>query len=60
MSKSGKRELYGQERLEILLSGMAGNTPKEITDEVEKDLVAFADGYYQSDDITMLTLKYLG
>lgn len=55
-----KRELYGQERLSELLAKMAANSPSEINDAVERELTAFADGYYQSDDITMLALKYFG
>jgi sigma-B regulation protein RsbU (phosphoserine phosphatase) len=54
------RELYGQERLAEVLSKLADKSPQEINDTIESELTNFADGYYQSDDITMLVLKYGG
>lgn len=50
-------QLYGEPRLEKLLSTMAGSSAKEITDAINNDVAEHATGAEQSDDITILTLK---
>lgn len=60
-------ELYGEERLLKCLSEAVGNDPDnaantagDICRKVTEDLDAFCGGAEQSDDITMLVLKYSG
>ena len=61
-------EQYGEGRLKNLLS-FGGNTPEPsgnngvagaVCDMVIADVVRFTDGAEQSDDITMLCIRYLG
>lgn len=49
--------LYGETRLEALLTGLAGKSAEEITHAVNADVTKHAEGAEQSDDITMLTLR---
>lgn len=50
-------ELYGETRLEALLTSMLGNSAEQITTAINADVKKFADTAEQSDDITILTLK---
>lgn len=52
-----ENKLYGEERLAKILSSSAGN-PKELCDAVRKDINSFVKEAEQSDDITMLCVKY--
>lgn len=52
-----QNELYGEARLEALLTGLAGKSAEEITHAVNADVTKHAEGAEQSDDITMLTLR---
>ncbi|MBQ7555641.1 SpoIIE family protein phosphatase [bacterium] len=54
--------LYGDDRLITLMDGpIMHSAPFDcILDELKGDVLAFADGAPQSDDITMLFLRYLG
>ena len=54
--------LYGDDRLITLMDGpIMHSAPSDcILDELKGDVLAFADGAPQSDDITMLFLRYLG
>lgn len=49
---------YGNERLEQKLTSLAGHSPKEIIFEIEKTLSLFMGKSSQSDDISILILKY--
>ncbi len=51
---------YGTEQLQADLNVMAGANPKEIIDYISGKVTAHADGAVQSDDITMLSLKFQG
>ena len=53
-------EEYGTERLQADLNVMAGANPKEIIDFISGKVTAHANGAVQSDDITMLSLKFQG
>ncbi|MBN1183741.1 MAG: fused response regulator/phosphatase, partial [Bacteroidales bacterium] len=55
-----KDEEYGEERLEKLLLGMQSPSVNEIVNGVVDDVSLFSKGTEQSDDITMLALKYNG
>ena len=55
------KKLYSEERLEETLNHIDGSlSVQEILAEVRKDIDAHADGAEQSDDITMLGVKFLG
>ena len=53
-------EFYGIERLENTLNRVAACSPKEILQEIRKDVDAFAGDAVQFDDMTMLCLEYRG
>lgn len=57
---SKEDELYSEERLEALLKDMNALTVKEIVETVVADVHKYSTGVQQSDDITVLSLKYFG
>jgi serine phosphatase RsbU (regulator of sigma subunit) len=53
-----KQEMYGMERLESLVSGLAaGRSAKEIGEAVLADVRAFAHGHLHTDDVTLLVVR---
>ncbi len=52
--------LYGEERLKILLNHVNATEPRKILAAVWKDIQRFQGGAEQFDDITMLSLRYNG
>jgi len=58
---NSKGELFSEGRLEATLAGIGNREPVEkITELVAKALEGFTAGAPQSDDITMLVIRYLG
>ena len=55
-----KHELYSEERLEKELIKLKDSSPQEIINGIISTIEEFTKGAEQSDDITMLTLKYNG
>jgi sigma-B regulation protein RsbU (phosphoserine phosphatase) len=55
-----KQDFYGDERLQRLLSEHGGHSAQELVTRVMADVEGFAAGEPQSDDITVLAMKYLG
>ncbi len=53
-------EEYGTGQLQTDLDVMAGANPKEIIDYISGRVASHVDGAVQSDDITMLSLKFQG
>ena len=53
-------ELYGEDRLLALAPELTGQDTREVCARVERGVRAFAAGAEQSDDITLLALRYLG
>ena len=51
-------ELYGMERLGVILNKVKNGTPNEILPAVKKDIDEFVGEAPQFDDITMLCLEY--
>ena len=49
--------MFGEERLEELLAGLAGRTAADVKKAVEAEVAAFAQGTPQSDDLTMAILR---
>ena len=50
-------KVYGEDRLNALLNGLAGKSSQEIIEAIKADITEHVDGAEQSDDITMLVLK---
>ena len=55
---SAQNELYGNDRLEAFLSSHGKLHPRQLLRALRADLIGWAYGGEQSDDITMLALKY--
>ncbi|WP_163337671.1 SpoIIE family protein phosphatase [Desulfopila sp. IMCC35008] len=53
-------ELYAEERLVKVMNECGGRSAQEIVRSVEMSLKEFTGGAAQSDDITMLTMQYIG
>jgi len=53
-------EEYGEGRLEKLLPELQKLNVEQIVTGVSADVILFAQGFPQSDDITMLAMKYFG
>lgn len=53
-------EMFSEQRLENKISAVGAGTPKVITQSIVEEVKAFADGAPQSDDITILVLRYFG
>jgi sigma-B regulation protein RsbU (phosphoserine phosphatase) len=51
--------MFGTERLVALLSGSAADTSSAVTESVLRAVREFAGEAPQSDDITIMTLRYL-
>lgn len=54
-----KNEEFGEERLATSLRNMVGGSAKELTDGLIAEVNGFADGAQQSDDLTVLVLRYV-
>jgi sigma-B regulation protein RsbU (phosphoserine phosphatase) len=53
-----RHELYGEERLEGVLKTIGNAPPEEIIQKITRDLNVYTAGAIQSDDITMLAVRY--
>ncbi len=54
---NASEEMFGDERLESLVSGIRASNAEEIKTRILDEVVAFTRGLPQGDDITMITLK---
>ncbi len=57
---NAKGEQYSNQRLEAALNLSTGGNSAEIIRHLFEDVTAFVDGATQSDDITMLNIRYTG
>ena len=57
---NSREELFEESRLESSLKRLNGSPLKEMLEGIDADLMQFADGAPQADDITMLALQYKG
>ncbi|MCM1162278.1 MAG: SpoIIE family protein phosphatase [Roseburia sp.] len=57
---NSQNNLYGEKRLEQLMTAMEQQEPKDVLLEVWRDVNHFQGEAEQSDDITMLALRYNG
>ena len=53
-------ELFSEKRLQEVLGSLKGAPIEALSQELMQQIMAFADGAEQSDDITMLMVKYQG
>lgn len=58
MNETG--EFFGEARLEVILKGLTGKTAREQVDFILKSTCQFVKDAMQSDDITIVALKFLG
>ena len=56
--RNAKHGFFGYERLEALMSHCAGMSPKEIVDAAIAEAEQFAGATEQSDDLTLLAIRY--
>jgi len=54
------KQLFGEERLQAFAQAQAGAGPKELVEALFASVRRFAGGEEQSDDITVLALRYRG
>ncbi len=54
---SADHELFGIERLEILLAEIHGEPLQKIVDHIFQEVIIFSDGQPQYDDVTMVALR---
>lgn len=59
-AENADKELYSEQRLISVLEGQVSNTPRQIVDNLLKDIEQHAQGAEQNDDITMLCFSVGG
>ncbi|MDR0448021.1 MAG: serine/threonine-protein phosphatase, partial [Treponema sp.] len=57
---NNKKELFGEERLPETMNNCLDLPLKDFTAFIKREIDQFADGTEQTDDITMLALRYSG
>jgi sigma-B regulation protein RsbU (phosphoserine phosphatase) len=58
-AKNSDQKLYGEKRLLELIKGSGSLTIRDLIDETLKGVAQFVNGNEQSDDITILALRFL-
>jgi sigma-B regulation protein RsbU (phosphoserine phosphatase) len=59
-AENREKELFSDEKLIGLLAVSGRESAREMVERVRNEITTFSDGADQSDDITILTLRYLG
>lgn len=57
-AENGSYEQYGEQRMLQCLSVMTTSRPREIIERMQTSMEVFVDGAQQSDDLTMLAIRY--
>lgn len=57
-AENGRHEQYGEERMLRTLSALADSRPREVVEAMIKDVEQFVHGAEQSDDLTILFVRY--
>ena len=57
-AKNKQRKQFGMNRMMSLLNNSADLSPKQLLGKVNSEVHAFVDGAEQSDDLTMLAIRY--
>ena len=58
-AKDKKRKLFGEKRMMTLLNSSTDLTPRLLLGKMNSEVHAFTDGAEQSDDLTMLAIRYM-
>jgi serine phosphatase RsbU (regulator of sigma subunit) len=59
-AENAKQEFFSEDRLRACVSALGGNGVREIINGVKQEIALHAQGYPQSDDVTMVALRYNG
>jgi len=57
-AENPQHEQYGEERMMTLLAGHVASRPRVVVENMQASVAAFANGAPQSDDLTMLCIRY--
>ena len=57
-AENTRHELYGEDRMIAAMKGMQALRPRRIVDEMRSQVAAFVGNAEQSDDLTMLAIRY--
>jgi len=57
-AKNKQHLMFGDERMTSLLNNAADLSPRQLLDAMTREIQLFADGTEQSDDLTMLAIRY--
>ena len=57
-ARSPEHKLFGLDRVMSALGGLAALTPEQLLQKMTREVHAFVEGADQSDDLTMLALRY--
>jgi sigma-B regulation protein RsbU (phosphoserine phosphatase) len=57
-AKNAEHKLFGLERIQAVLNTCADNDSKEILEKITKSVDSFVKHAEQSDDLTMLVIRY--
>jgi phosphoserine phosphatase RsbU/P len=57
-AENSRSEMFAVNRLRDVLDQYKDRSPTEVTDKLLEHVLAFADGYPQSDDIAVMTMKF--
>ena len=57
-AENGNHVQYGEQRMMQRLSAVTDSRPREIIERMQASVEAFVDGAQQSDDLTMLAIRY--
>ena len=57
-AENTRHELYGEDRMLAAMKGMQALRPRRIVDEMRSQVAAFVGNAEQSDDLTMLAIRY--
>lgn len=57
-AENAHNELYGEQRMMQCLSAISDTRPRELVEHIQDSVEMFVDGAQQSDDLTMLAIRY--
>ena len=57
-AENGKHEQYGEQQMLDKIIALVDSRPREVVEQMYADVKCFVDGAQQSDDLTMLCIRY--
>jgi sigma-B regulation protein RsbU (phosphoserine phosphatase) len=57
-AENGKHEQYGEQQMLDKIIALVDSRPREVVEQMYADVKRFVDGAQQSDDLTMLAIRY--